>query len=145
MSGNINIRCGFTRKTFSVFLVALVGFSLSAGGAMAGICRGGIDCFICAAEAHPHLPAADANVGDSGCQPVGQKETCGVETGTRSTKINQIVTSAQFSNFQIAGIFIAAYDDPYHAQLYRTRIALLQHPERSELTPVYLLNQSLIC
>jgi hypothetical protein len=123
----------------------LVSIGFSAGGAMANHCQGGIDCLNCAAMAHGHMPSNHLTVGYHGCRPVGQNGSCGFETGHRPDKFDRIASTTGFGNFQHAGIFSAASDNSDQAHLYRLVIPPYHYPVLGELTPVYLLNQSLLC
>ena len=145
MNLNLNILNVFSRRTLCIIFILVVGISFSAGGVMADSCQGGIGCLNCAAEAHPHIPGMDADTGNHSCQPDGQNRSCGFEVGHRADKFDRIAAVAESGTHPYSGIFSAASDESDQAHLHQVFITQFQYPDRGELTPIYLLNQSLLC
>jgi hypothetical protein len=112
---------------------------------VANSCQGGADCLNCAAAAHPHLPGIDAEMVNQGCQPGDQNRSCGFEAGHSADDFDRIATVVKSGTRPFSGIFSAASDQSGQAHLYRAFITHFQYPDRSELTPIYLLNLSLLC
>jgi len=120
-------------------------YSFSVGGVLANSCQGGADCLNCAAAAHPHIPGMDVEMVNQGCQSAEQNSSCGFETGRSSDEFDRMATVAESGTPPYSGIFSAASDESDQADLYREFITQFQNPDRSELTPIYLLNLSLLC
>jgi len=145
MNLNSNILKDFSRKTLWILFTLFVGISFSAGGVMANSCQGGADCLNCAAAAHPHLPGMDAEMVNSGCQPADQNGSCGFEAGPSADDFDRMATVVNSGTHPFPGIFSIASDESDQADLYREFITPFQNYCRSELTPIYLLNLSLLC
>jgi hypothetical protein len=145
MNLKLNILNVFSRKTLWIAFTLLMGFSFSAGGVLANSCQGGADCLICATAAHPHLPGMDVEMVNPGCQSAGQNRSCGFESGHRPDEFDSMAAVAGSGTQPYSGIFSAASDefDPTH--LHQGFITQFHYPGRGELTPIYLLNQSLLC
>lgn len=145
MNRKLNILNTFSRKAPCIAFLLLIGFSFSVGSVMANSCQGGADCLNCDAAAHPHMPGMDFEMVNQGCQATEQNRSCGLETG-RSADIFDKTTAVFKPGTQLySGIFSAASDESDQADLYREFITQFQSPDRSELTPIYLLNLSLLC
>jgi len=145
MNPNIHILGGFSRKALYLALILLIGFSFSAGGVLANSCQGGPDCLNCAAAAHPHIPGMDVEMVNPGCQSAEQNSSCGFETGRSADEFDRTAAVVKSDTHPYPGIFSAASDESDQADLYREFITQFQSPDRSELTPIYLLNLSLLC
>jgi hypothetical protein len=145
MNPKIHIRGEFTRKALWTAFILLIGFSFSTGGALASSCQGGADCLICAAAVHPHLPGMDVEMVNPGCQSAEQNSSCGFEAGHSADEFGSMATVAESGTHLYPGIFSAASDESDQAHLHRVLIARFEYPDRGELTPIYLLNNSLLC
>jgi hypothetical protein len=146
MNPKIHIRGEFTRKALWTAFILLIGFSFSTGGVLASSCQGGADCLICAAAVHPHLPGMDVEMVNRGCASAAeQNSSCGFETGHSADELNSIAAVAESITHPYSGIFSAASDDFDQAHLHKRFITQFRYPARGELTPIYLLNQSLLC
>ena len=145
MNRKLNILNVFSRKALYIAFILLIGFSFSAGGALAKDCPGGAGCLNCATAAHPHLPGMDADMVTPGCQSAEQNRPCGFEVGHSADELDSIAAVAESGTHPYSGIFSAASDefDPTH--LHQRFITQFHYPGRGELTPIYLLNQSLLC
>ena len=140
-----NILKSFSRRTLWTLFILFVGISFSTGGVLANSCQGGADCINCAAAAHPHLPGMAAEMVNQGCQPADQNRSCGFEAGHSADDFDKMATVVTSDTDLFGGIFSAASDESDQAHLYREFISQFQYPDRGELTPIYLLNLSLLC
>jgi len=145
MNRKLNIITMFSRKALYVAFTLLIALSFSAGGVLANSCQGGPDCINCAAAAHPHMPGMDLEMANQSCQFAEQNKSCGFETGHSADKFDRIATVAESGTHTYSGIFSAASDQSDQAPLYRGIITQIQYTDRSKLTPIYLLNLSLLC
>jgi len=145
MNRKLNILNAFSRKAIRIAFLLLIGFSFSAGGVLANSCQGGADCLNCAAAAHPHIPGMDVEMVNKGCQPAEQNSSCGFKAGRSADQFDRITTVAESGTHTYSGIFSAASDQSDQADLYREFITPFQNHYRSESTPIYLLNLSLLC
>ena len=146
MNPKLNIFNAFSRKALCIAFLLVIGFSLSAGGVMANSCQGGADCLNCVAAAHPHIPGMDVEMVNQGCQSAEQNSSCGLEAGRSSNELDSMATVAESGTYHpYSGIFSAVSDDFDQTHLHKRFITQFQYPDRSDLTPIYLLNQSLLC
>lgn len=145
MNRKPNILTVFSRKAICIAFSLLIVLSFSAGGALAKGCPGGVGCLKCAAAAHPHMPGMDAEMVNHGCQSAEQNRSCGFEAGPRSDQFDSMATVAESGTHPYPGIFSAASDEFDQAHLHKGFITQFQYPDRSKLTPIYLLNESLLC
>ena len=145
MNPKINIRNVLPRKALCIAFILLIGFIFSTGSVLANSCQGGADCLICAAAVHPHIPGMDVEMVNQGCQSAEQNSSCGFETGRSADEIDRTAAVVKSNTHPYSGIFSAASDESDQAHLYREFITQFQSPDRSELTPIYLLNLSLLC
>jgi len=146
MNSNLNILNAFSRKALRIAFILLIGFSFSAGGALAKDCPGGPGCLICAAAVHPRIPGMDVEMVNRGCASAEQNSSCGLETGRRADELDRMAAVAESGTQQpYPGIFSAAPAEFDQAHLHPGFITQSQYPDRGELTPIYLLNQSLLC
>ena len=145
MNRKLNILNTFSRKALCIAFLLVIGFSLSAGGVLANSCQGGADCLNCAAAAHPHIPGMDVEMVNPGCQSAEQNSSCGFEAGRSADEFDRLATVAESGTHTSSGIFSAASDQSDQADLLREFITPVQNLDNSELTPIYLLNLSLLC
>jgi hypothetical protein len=146
MNSKPNILNVFSRKALWIAFILLMGFSFSTGGALASSCQGGADCLICAAAVHPHLPGMDVEMVNPGCQSAEQNSSCGFEAGRSSNELDSMATVAESGTYHpYSGIFSAVSDDFDQTHLHKRFITQFRYPDRGDLTPIYLLNQSLLC
>jgi len=142
MNPKIHILSEFSHKAFRIAFLLLIGLSFSAGGVLANSCQGGPDCLNCAAVAHPHIPGMDVEMVNPGCQSAEQNRSCGFETDHSADEFDNTAAVVKSGTHTSSGIFLAASDQ---ADLHREFVTLFQNHYRSELTPIYLLNLSLLC
>ena len=145
MNRKLNILTVFSRRAICIAFTLLIALSFSAGGVLANSCQGGADCFICAAAVHPHIPGMDAEMVNQGCQSAEQNSSCGFETGRSADEFDRTAAVVKSNTHPDSGIFSAASYESDQAHLYREFITQFQSPDRSELTPIYLLNLALLC
>ena len=145
MNRKLNILSVFSRRAICIAFTLLIALSFSAGGVLANSCQGGADCLICAAAVHPHIPGMDVEMVNPGCQSAEQNSSCGFETGRSADEFDRTAAVVKSDTHPYSGIFSAASDESDQAHLYREFITQFQSPDRSELTPIYLLNLSLLC
>lgn len=145
MNRKSNILTVFSRKALCIAFTLLIALSFSAGGVMADSCQGGADCMICAAAAHPHIPGMDMTIVDQGCQSAEQNNSCGFESGRRADEFDRLAAVAESGTHLFPGIFAFISDEADRAHSGRIFISQFQYPDRGELTPIYLRNQSLLC
>ena len=140
MNQKINIR-----KVLCIAFLMLISFSFAAGGVLANSCQGGADCLNCAAAAHPHIPGMDVEMVNPGCQSAEQNRSCGFETDHSADEFDNTVAVVKSGTHPSSGIFSAASDQSDQVDLLRESITPVQNLDNSELTPIYLLNLSLLC
>ena len=140
-----NILKSFSRRTLWIFFILFVSVSFSTSGVIANSCKGGADCLNCAAAAHPHLPGMDVEMVNQGCQSTEQNRSCGFEAGHSADDFDRIATIVTSGTHSYSGIFSIASDESDQAHLHLEFLTQFQYPDRGELTPIFLLNQSLLC
>ncbi len=140
-----NILKAFSRKTLWILFSLFIGISFSTGGVMANSCQGGSDCINCAAAAHPHLPGMDAEMLNQGCQSTDQNRSCGFEASHSAGDLERMAAVVKPGIPLFNGIYSVASDEPGQAYLHQGFFTQFQYPDRGELTPIYLLNLSLLC
>jgi len=145
MNRKLNILNESSRKTLCIAFTLLIALSFSAGGVLADNCQGGVDCMICAAAAHPHIPGMDMTIADQGCQSADQNNSCGFESGRGADKFDRLAAVAGFGTHLFPGIFAFISDEADQAHSGRIYISQFQYPDRGKLTPIYLRNQSMLC
>jgi hypothetical protein len=145
MNRKLNILHAFSRKALCIAFLLVIALSLSAGGVLANSCQGGADCLDCVAAAHPHIPGMDVEMVNPGCQSAEQNRSCGIETGRSADEFDNTAAVVKSGTHPSSGIFSAASDESDQVDLYREFITPFQNHYRSELTPIYLLNLSLLC
>ena len=145
MNRKLNMLRVFTRKAICISFTLLIALSFSAGSVMANSCQGGPDCLNCAAAAHPHIPGMDMEWINQSCQPAEQNRSCGFESGTGADDSGKMARIVNSGTHPFSVIFSIASDEYDQSQLYRDFLTQFQYPDRGELTPIYLLNLSLLC
>ena len=145
MNLKLNIGPDFFRKTLWIVFTLFIGISFSAGGVMANSCQGGPDCLNCAAAVHPRMPGMDPEMVNPGCQSADQNGSCGFEAGQSPDDLEAMAAVVKSGSHPPPGIFSAAFVESGQAYLYQGFNTQFQYPDRSELTPIYLLNLSLLC
>ena len=144
MNLNVHIRGGYSRKVLCITLLLLIGFSFSAGGAMANSCKGSVDCLNCIAAAHPRIPRLDVEMVQPDCT-TNPNGSCGIETGRVAHAFDRVAAVADSGSHFHSGSLSAAIDESDQYYLYRGVLFKSQYPDRGELTPIYLRNDALLC
>ena len=146
MNLKLNIGNAHLRHTICISLVLLmgIGYSFSAS-ARAESCQGGVDCLICARQLHHHTADIPTSMTTSGCWPDGQKSSCGFEAAPDAEKFYGIASTVRLLHPERSAIFIGASDEEGQFRLSRGRISPFSLSEPDGKTPIYLLNDSLLC
>jgi hypothetical protein len=84
-------------------------------------------------------------VNQQGCRSAEQNSSCGFESGPKADDFYSMAAVVKSGTQPYFGILPAASDETDQTHLYREFITKFQYPDRGELTPIYLLNQSLLC
>lgn len=145
MNRKLKILTVSSRKTLCIVFALLIALSFSAGGVLANSCQGGADCIYCAAAVHPHIPGMDMEMVNQGCQSAEQNSSCGFKSSTSADDFYSMAAVVKSCTQPYFGIFTAASDESDQTHLYQEFITQFQYPDRGELTPIYLLNLSLLC
>lgn len=145
MKIELNILKPFGRKSICVILILLTGIGFAFGSAAANSCEGGADCVFCAKLTHGHVPGAAADMENPGCSPAGKNNTCGFEVSQDPNEFRGIVSSLRSYHQVDAGIFAAVSDKYGQALLPKEFVLLFLLSDLGGATPIYLLNQSLLC
>ena len=145
MNVKLNIRKGFHRKAICFIFVLFISISFPLSGAMADSCKGGVGCLNCTEPAHSHVPGTEAGMAPHGCQPAEQNSTCGFETSQIPDEFHGIVSSARSNHQVYSGIFAAASDVYGQFRVPGEFISQFPLSDSGGQTPIYLLNQSLLC
>jgi hypothetical protein len=145
MNRKLNILTLISRKALRITFALLIALSFSAGGVLANSCQGGTDCIYCAAAAHSHIPGIDMEMVNQGCQSAEQNSSCGLEAGSSADDFYRMAALVKSGTQPYSGIFAVASGESDQTHLYREFITQFQYPARGELTPIYLLNLSLLC
>ena len=145
MTSKSNILKRIFRRTLWLIFILLLTIGFSTGGVLANSCQGGAGCLICAAMVHPHIPGMDMEMVNPGCQTAEQNSSCGFETGRRVDDSDSMAIIAESGTGQYSKIFQAVSKESDQADLYRGNITQNKYPDPGELTPIYLLDQSLLC
>jgi hypothetical protein len=145
MIGKLNIRNPFGRKVLCIILILLTGIGFAFGSAAANSCEGGADCMVCAKLTHGHVPGATADMERPGCPPDGQNSTCGFEAGQDPDEFHSIVSTVRSYHQSYCGIF-AAVSDEYGQTLFpKEFVPQFLLSDSGGISPIYLLNQALLC
>ena len=141
----LNIFHVLSRKAVCIIFIMLISVNFALGGALAKSCKGGPDCANCVALAHTHVPGAEAGMGNFGCRPGDKNDTCGFEAGRIPNEFYGITSAFRSDNHEFSGIFTAVSDGYGPSYLSREFISLFLSPDSGRITPIYLINQSLLC
>jgi hypothetical protein len=145
MNIEFNIRKAFFRKAICFSFVLFVSVSFPLSGAMADSCKGGIGCLDCTEPAHSHVPGTHTDMAPHGCQPAAQNSTCGFETSQSSDEFHGIVSSARSYHQAYSGIFAAGSDEYGLFHIPGEFVSQYLLTDSVGPTPIYLVNQSLLC
>ena len=145
MNRKLNILTVFSGRAICIAFTLLIALSFSAGGVLANSCQGGADCLVCAAAQHPRMPGMDPEMVNPGCQSADQNGSCGFEAGQSPDDLEAMAAVVKSGSHPPPGIFSAAFVESGQAYLYQGFNTHFQYPDRGELTPIYLLNLSLLC
>jgi hypothetical protein len=145
MNLKLNIRKAFFRKAICISFVLFISISFPLSGAMADSCKGGVGCLDCTEPAHSHIPGTHTDMAPHGCQPGEQNSTCGFETSQSPDEFHGIVSTARSYHQADSGIFAAASDVYGQFRVPGEFISQLPLSDSGGQTPIYLLNQSLLC
>jgi hypothetical protein len=80
-----------------------------------------------------------------GCQSADQNGSCGFEAGQSPDDFDGMAAVVKSGNHPYSGSFSAAFHESGQVYLYQGFNTQFQYPDRGELTPIYLLNLSLLC
>jgi len=145
MNLKFKIRAPFLPKALSIIMTVLMGIGFSIGGALANSCQGGVNCPVCAEMPHGHVPGTTAGMEKPGCPAGGQNSTCGFEAGRGPDELRSIVSSVRSYQQAYTGIFAAVSDEFGQNLLPKEFVPQIQLSDSGGATPIYLLNQSLLC
>ena len=146
MNIKLNIFKALIRKaSVLIFLVLFISISFTPGGALADNCQGGADCLKCAELPHRHVPGTVAGMEDSDCRTAGQDSRCGFETRQIPDEFQGIVSSDRSYYQAHTGIFAAASDEYGQTRLPDEFVPQFLLSDSGGTTPIYLLNQALLC
>ena len=145
MHSKLNILNALLRKALCFFFILFISISFSIGGALANGCNGGPDCLNCAQLVHLHVSGVEADMENHGCWPVESNGSCGVETSQNPDEFHGIVPVIRTEKHEYSGIFRDAPGE--HAQSHLSGELLSQFRSHGsvKITPIYLLNHSLLC
>lgn len=99
---------------------------------------------VCAALPHGHMPGA-ADVENPGCAPAGQNSTCGFEAGQDPDEFRGIVSHDRTYNQTHTGIFAAASEEYNQTHSSDEFVPQFLLSDSGGTSPIYLLNQTLLC
>lgn len=145
MSLKSNILNSILRRALWLTFTLLLSIGFSTGGVLANSCQGNAGCLICAAMVHPRIPGMDMEMVNPVCQAAEQNSSCGFETDRRADDSDLMAMVAESGTRQYFSIFAAVFDESDQADPYRRVITQFKYPDTGEVTPIYLLNQSLLC
>ena len=145
MSVKSKIRKGFARKAICIGFVLLISISFPLSGVMADSCKGGVGCLDCTEPAPSHVPGTHTEMAPHDCQSAEQNSTCGFETSQRPDEFHGIVSSARSYHPAYFGIFAAGSDEYGLFHIPGDFISQFPLLDSGGQTPIYLLNQSLLC
>lgn len=140
------IPSSFSRKAICITLVLILGLGLLAGGALADTCHGGPGCLSCAASIHPPFPGTEMDMmAPHGCrQPLNPDSSCSLEAGRGAHEFQGIISSVRPENIDTGCISTATSgSDPSH--LGAGFLSLTPYYRSARSSPIFLLNQSLLC
>jgi hypothetical protein len=145
MKLELNILKPFGRKSICVILILLTGIGFAFGSAAVNSCESGADCLACAALPHGHVPGAATDMERPGCPSDGQNSTCGFEASRDPLEFRGIVSTVRSYHQSHSGIF-AAISDEYGQTLFpKEFVPQFLLSDSGGISPIYLLNQALLC
>jgi len=138
----------FSRQAICITLVLVVSLSVMTGGALTATCHGGSGCLNCAETIHPQLPGTDMDMGmvvPHGCQkPLIPDGSCSFEISPGPDEFQGIISSVRPGNMDAGCIIVSVSDnDPSHTAGAFLSLTLYSGANRS--SPIFLINQSLLC
>lgn len=145
MIKGLNILNAFLRKACYIIFALFLSISFSLGGALANGCKGGPGCMNCAQLAHLHVPGAVAEMENHDCWPGDNNGTCGVETNQNPDEFRGIASAVRSDNHAYSGIFTAASGEQGQSHLSEKSLSQFRSRGSVRITPIYLLNHSLLC
>ena len=145
MIKDLNILNAFPRKACYIIFTLFLSISFSLGGVLANGCKGGPDCLNCAQLAHLHVPGAVADMENHGCWPDDNNGTCGVENNQNPDEFHGIVPAIRSDNHAYSGIFSDAPGEHTQSHLSGELRSQYRSHGKVRITPIYLLNHSLLC
>ena len=145
MKLELNILKPFGRKSLYVILILLMGIGFAFGSAAANSCEGGADCVVCAKLTHGHVPGAATDMENPGCPPDGQNSSCGFEAGRDPDEFHGIVSTVRSYHQSHSGIFAAVSDEVGQILFPKEFVPQFLLLDSGRTTPLYLLNQALLC
>lgn len=140
-----NILKPFYRTAICIISILSISIGFSFGGALADSCPGGADCPVCAERPHGHIPGAAADIENSGCPQAGQNDTCGFEASQGPDDFRGIVSAVRSYHQVNAGIFATVSEEYGQTLLPKEFVPQFLLTDSDETTPIYLLNQALLC
>ena len=141
----ITIRNAFSRKTCCIFFILFVSISFSIGDALANSCKGGPDCLNCAELEHSQVPGTETDMGNHGCRSVAQNSTCGFEASRSPYEFHGIASAIRSNQHDYYGILTNDIDEDGQSHFSREFLSNIHSYDRGGITPIYLLNHSLLC
>jgi hypothetical protein len=145
MHFKLNILNSSSRKACYIIFTLFISISFSLGGALANGCKGGVDCLNCAQLAHLHVPDVKADMENHGCRPGDNNDTCGVETNQNPDEFQGIAPAVRSDNPAYSGIFSGTSGEHGQSHLSGGLLSHFHSRGSARITPIYLLNHSLLC
>ena len=145
MNSGSNMLNPFGRKAICIILVLLMCISFSSGSAAANSCEGGVDCPVCAERPHGHVPGAAASMDNPDCPLGGENNTCGIEAKQVPDEFQGIVSSIRSYHQLYNGIFATVLDEYGYTFLSKEFASQFLFSDSKGKTPIYFLNQTLLC
>lgn len=135
----------FCRTAICIISILSISIGFSFGSALADSCQGGADCMVCAERPHGHVPGAAANMENSDCSSSGPNNTCGFEASQNPDDFRGIVSAVRSYHQTYAGIFATVSAEFGQILLPKEFVPQFLLTDSDETTPIYLLNQALLC
>jgi hypothetical protein len=145
MRFKLNILNSSSRKACYIIFTLFISISFSLGSALANSCKGGVGCLSCAQLVHLHVPGAEADMQNHGCRPGDNNGTCGVETNQNPDEFRGIASAVRLDNPAYSGIFTDTSDEHGQSHLSGGLLSHFHSRGSVRITPIYLLNHSLLC
>jgi len=148
MINQSNISHVYSRKAICITMVLVIGLSLIAGGALANTCHGGSGCLNCAEFMQPRLPGTDMDMGmmePHGCQqPLISASSCSFEVSPAPDEFHGIIPTVRPENMDTGSIIVSVSEnDP--SRTAGAFISQILYFGSGRSTPIFLINQSLLC